>query len=341
MSDNSLTAAISLGVQSAKGSVATAFKTALATDSSGNIKFDTREPKLEHPSGSARATKVKIAQQRVGYTTPFDAKFLLRPNFIGEVLRGLGFGVATTGTSPAYTHTFTIANSGAGKFLSAIILDTDDGGGSFERLFLDCKCTKLTVDAGIDEITCDMAGIGLSESDSAGTETKVAETAVEISPTAGSATLVANGDTIDAPIRGSQLDIEQTLDDADRVLFSNVRNSLPQKEVGVSGMIKGVDFDYGTYHWYRNVVRGNTSATEPTLTPATGSVTYNYTSLTNIPTGVVPYKFQITVPSVYWEMQDVKRSGNNLVRADVKWTMIDNSSPPVTIVLVNGQSSYA
>ena len=105
MSDNSLTAAISLGVQSGKGSAATAYKTALATDSSGNVKFDTREPKLEHPAAVARSTKVKIAQQRVGYTTPFDAKFLLRPNFIGTVLRGLGFGVATTESAPAYTHT--------------------------------------------------------------------------------------------------------------------------------------------------------------------------------------------------------------------------------------------
>jgi hypothetical protein len=65
MSDNSLTAAISLGVQSGKGSAATAYKTALATDSSGNVKFDTRDPKLEHPSAIARSTKVKIAQQRV------------------------------------------------------------------------------------------------------------------------------------------------------------------------------------------------------------------------------------------------------------------------------------
>jgi hypothetical protein len=151
MSDNSLTAAISLGVQSGKGSAATAYKTALATDSSGNVKFDTRDPKLEHPSAIARSTKVKIAQQRVGYTTPFDAKFLLRPNFIGEVLRGLGFGVATTGSAPAYTHTFTIAARNAGAWLSAIILDTDDGGGSFERKFIDCKATKLTVDAGVDE----------------------------------------------------------------------------------------------------------------------------------------------------------------------------------------------
>lgn len=341
MSDNSLTAAISLGVQSAKGSVATAFKTALATDSSGNVKFDTRDPKFEHPSAVARATKVKVAQQRVGYTTPFDAKFLLRPRFIGEVLRGLGFGVATTGSSPAYTHTFTIAARSAGAWLSAIVLDTDDGGGSFERLFTDCKMTKLTVDAGVDEITCDTAGIGLVEGDSTGSETKVAEKPVEISPTSGAATLTVNGNTIASPIRGSQLDIEQTLDDKDRVLFSNERNSLPQQEIGVTGMIKGVDFDYDTYVWYREIVRGSDSATEPSLTPAAGTLTYNYTSLTNIPTGIVPYKFQITVPSIYWEFQDVKRSGNNLVRGDLKWTMIDDTSTPVTIVLVNDQASYA
>lgn len=341
MSDNSLTAAISLGVQSGKGSAATAYKTALATDSSGNVKFDTREPKLEHPSAVSRSTKVKIAQQRVGYTTPFDAKFLLRPNFIGTVLRGLGFGVATTGSAPAYTHTFTIAARSAGAWLSAIILDTDDGGGSFERKFIDCKATKLTVDAGVDEITCDMAGTGLVEGDSTGSETKVAETTVEISPTSGSATLTVAGNTVASPIRGSQLDIEQTLDETDRVLFSSVRNSLPQQEIGVSGTVKGIDFDYNTYEWYRRIVRGGTSATAPTLTPASGTLTYNYTSTSNIPTGVVPYKFQITVPSIYWEFQDVKRSGNNLVRADLKWTMIDDSSTPVSIVIVNGQSTYA
>jgi hypothetical protein len=165
------------------------------------------------------------------------------------------------------------------------------------------RAIKVTVDAGVDEITCDMAGTGLVEGDSTGSETKVAETTVEISPTSGSATLTVGGATVASPIRGSQLDIEQTLDETDRVLFSSVRNSLPQQEIGVSGTVKGIDFDYNTYEWYRRIVRGGTSATAPTLTPASGTLTYNYTSTSNIPTGVVPYKFQITVPSIYWERE--------------------------------------
>lgn len=343
MSDNSLTSAISLGVQSAKGTAATAFKTALAEESSANAKFDFREPKFEHPSAVNRATKVKAAQQRTGYTVPVAAKFLLRPRFIGTVLRGLGFAVATTGSSPAYTHTFTLATSTTDAWLSAIKKDTDDGGGSFERKITDVRLDKLTVESGTDEIECDITGMGLAEALASGSETKVAETPVELSPSSGAATITVAGNTITSPIRGNSLEIGSALDDKDRVQFSSARNSLPRSDINVMGTLKGIDFDYSTYEWYYRTIYGGASGTgtAPVLTPAVGTVTWNYTSLSNIPTGVVPYKFQITVPSLYWEITDPKSSGNNFVRIDAKWTMIDDSSVPVTIVVVNDQASYA
>lgn len=343
MSDNSLTSAFSLGVQSAKGSAATAYKTALAEESSSSPKFDVREPKFEHPSAVARATKVKIAQQRVGYTVPVAAKFLLRPRFIGTVLRGLGFAVSTAGSSPAYTHTFTLTTSALDAWLTALKLDVDDGGNTLLRKITDTRLNKLTVDVGVDEISCDITGIGLAEGLGSGSETKVAETPVELSPASGSATITIAGNTVTSPVRGNQLDIESSLDDTDRVLWSSVRNSLPRSDINVMGTLKGIDFDYNTYEWYYRTMYGGASGTgtAPVLTPATGTLTYNYTSLSNIPTGVVPYKFQVTIPSLYWEISgEPKSSGNNLVRIDAKWTMIDDSATPVTIVVVNDQSTY-
>lgn len=342
MSDNSLTSAFSLGVQSAKGTAATAYKTALAEDSGASVKFDVRAPKFEHPSPVTRATKVKIAEQRVGYMGNFDVKFLMRPRFIGTVLRGLGFAVATTGSSPAYTHTFTITTPALGAYLTAIVLDTDDAGGSFERKLIDSKINKLTVDASVDEIGCTASGMSLQEGDSLGSETKVAETPVEISPTSGAATITIGGATVASPLRGSSLEIDNTMDDKDRVLFSPLRNSLFQSDIGIMGTLKQIDFDYNSYEVWRRIVRGSAVATAPSITPASGTLTYNYVSLSNIPTGVVPYKFQITLPSVYWEISgEPKSSGNNKVRIDAKWTMIDDSSIPVTIVIVNDQSTYA
>lgn len=342
MSDNSLTSALSAGIQSGIGVAATAYKTALAEDSSVSVKFDVRAPKFEHPSPVTRATKVKIAEQRVGYMGMFDVKFLMRPRFIGTMLRGAGFAVATTGSSPAYTHTFTITTPALGAFLSIIGLDTSDLGGTFERKLIDAKVSKLSIDAGVDEIDCTASGSSLSEGDSLGTETKVAEIPVEISPTSGSATLTIGGVSVTSPLRGSSLDIENTLDDKDRVLFSPLRNSLFQSDIGVSGTLKQIDFDYNGYEVWRRIVRGSGVATSPSITPAAGTLTYNYVSLSNIPSGVVPYKFQITVPSLYWEISgEPKASGNNKIRLDAKWTMIDDSSTPVTIVVVNDQASYA
>lgn len=341
MSTNSLNSSISLGVQSGKGTAATAYKTSLAQDSSAMPKFDVHEPKLEHPAPAARATKVKAAQQRTGYTVDLAAKFLLRPRFIGMVLRGLGFGVAATGTSPAYTQTFTLAAASADPWLTALVKLVDDGGTSLERKITDVRLNKLTVEASEDEINCDIAGIGLAEGLATGSETKVAESTAEISPSAGSATITLGGATIASPIRGTTLEIASTIDDKDRVQFSAVRNSLPRSNIDVSGTLKGIDIEYNSYEWYYRTIYGNTSGTAPVLTAAVGTLTYNYTSLANIPTGVVPYKMTVTVPSLYWEMTgEPKSSGNNMVRVDMKWTMIDDSSTPVTIALVTDQATY-
>jgi len=343
MSVNSLTSSFALGVQSGQGSAATDYKVALAQDSSAMVKFDIHEPKFEHPAPAARATKVKAAQQRTGYTVNVAAKGLLRPRFIGTVLRGLGFGVSAAGSSPAYTQTFTIANHSAEAWLTALVKTTDDSG-SFERKITDVRLNKLTVEAGEDEINWDITGMGLAEAIASGSETKVSEVTTELSPASGSATITLAGATIASPIRGTTLEVARNLDDKDRVQFSSVRNSLPSSDLDVSGTLKGIDFDYNTYEWYYRTIYGaaSGSGTAPVLTAAVGTLTYNYTSLANIPTGVVPYKLTVTIPSLYWEMTgEPKSSGNNLVRVDMKWTMIDDSSTPCTIALVTDQASYA
>lgn len=340
MSDNSLTSAINLGVQSAKGSAATAYKTSLALSSGANPDFDTREPKLEHPAPSARATKVKIPQQRVGYLEKIEAGFLLRPRFIGTVLRGAGFGVASVNNTTYYTHTFTLANRSAAAWLTALILDTDDAGNTFERKITDVRIDKLSVKGGVDEIMCDLTGVGLVEGDASGSETKVAEVPVEISPASGSATITIAGNTVASPIRGSELEIASDVDDTDRVLFSAARNSLPQKSIGITGTLKDIDFDYNTYEYYRRIVRGSLVATAPTLTAALGTLTYTFNSLSNISGAAVPYSLQVTVPSLYWELTEAKKAQDNLVRVDAKWTMVDDSATPITIVLKNDQTAY-
>lgn len=337
MSINSLTSVISLGKQSAKGTAATAFKQALATESGANPKFDERQPKLEHPSAVARATKVKRAPQRTGYVVPIESTFLLYPRFIGYALLGAGFGVVTTTVSAHKVHTFTAAVRTGLSWLSCIKQDGDTGT-ELKRLITDCRINKLSIDAGLEEIQCKMAGVGLAAGAVGGSETFTAETGVEISPYSGSATITINGVAYTAPLRGNTFEIANDLQEDNKVLFSSVRADLDQKSFGVTGKLQNVDIDYNTYQAYTAIV--NAAGAAPSLTSAVGAISFVYNSLSLFSADNVPYSLTVTIPSAYFKLSDWKASTDNLIRTDIEYGMVDDVSVPVTIVLVNDQATY-
>jgi hypothetical protein len=338
MSVSSLTGSFSMGMQSAKGTAATAFKTALSTMSKANVKFDEREPPLEHPSIAARATNRKTNILRTGYMVAVGNEFQLHPRFFGTALRAAGFGVVSVNNTTFYTHTFTIADRS--QFGWATVLDKMVGTTTLERKIVDVRLDTVSITADTKEIKGATSGIGLSEGNASGSETKVAEVADELNPASGSATIVIAGTTITSPLRGLSMEIKNEFDQEDKQLFSALRADLPQLGMDITGTLSGIDVDFATYEVYRLITRNTLVATAPSLIQASGALSYIYQSSANIPTAAVPYSLSVAFGEVDYTLQDFQKSGKDLVRADVNFAMVDKVTTPLTIILVNDQATY-
>jgi len=337
MSVNSLDASISVGVQSAKGTAATAYKTALATTSGVNARFDERPTLLEHPgSGSSVPWELKAVAERTGYLVPVNATFLLRPRFIGPVLRGV-MGVSSVNNTTHYTHTFTPATNANLAWLT--VLHKFVGDSDFERKITDVRLTQLNIDATLEQVQCQMQGMGLTEGIAAGTETKVAEIGTEISPYSGSVTWTIAGDAPTSTIRGAQVQITQTLDENDRVLFSQTRANLPRQRIAVTGTVRGVDIDADTYEAYKLTKYGSAAGTAPTLTAPTGPLTLTFQSLSNISGAAVPFRLTMAFAKVQWDLESPNANNDDTVRADITWRLVGDSSPAMTFTVVSDQAT--
>lgn len=336
MSVNSLDSSFNLGVQASKGTAATAYKTALATISGANARFDERQQLLEHPgSSSSIPWETKAVRARTGYLVPVNATFVLYPRFIGKVLHGF-CGVSSVNNTTHYTHTFTPSTNANLAWLTA--MHKFVGSSDLERKILDVRMTQLNIDASTEFIQCQFQGTGLSEGLAAGTETKVAEIETEISPYSGSIAWEAASLTLTSEIRGAQVQITQTFDENDRVLFSSTRTGLPRQRLNITGTVRGVDVDADTYEAYKTIKYGGTSGTAPSLTPSTGPLVLTFQSQSNISGAAVPYKLIINMPKVQWDFETPNSQNDDIVRLDATFTLVGDSSPAVTITLVNDQS---
>ena len=337
MSVPSLGSAFSLGIQSAKGTAATNYKTTLATVSGMQPTFDIRTAPLEHPGGASRATKQKSTDARTGYLTKPKATFILRPNFIGTALMGLGFAVSSVNASGVYTHTFTIAAPASAKWLSALwYVATEDAAMTLKST--DVRLTKLSLNATPDSVEGQIEGSGLSALEASGSETLVSEAAHEILPTSGSLTIQSSTVALTTAVRGANFDYTQELLEDDRTLFSSTRTDLPIKSQDAQVTFSGVDLSRALY---RKVVNAGGSNTTASLSPFTGDLTYTFQSA-DFAGGSTPYSLTITMPSVQYEFSEgtIQAQNDDQVRVDIVAKMIDNVATPLTITLVNTISAY-
>jgi len=337
MAVNSLVCAFSLGQQSAIDTVATDFITALATVSGLQPRFDVTESRQEHPGGAGtRATSKRAPSTRTGYLVDAKCTFVLRPRFIGHALLTNGFTVATTGAGP-YTHVFKLATRATFPWMTGLWLLPDDDVASFRLLSSNVRGTSLNINATTSEVQCDTSLVGMTEGDAAGTETLVSETTVEILPTIGSMTIA--GVTI-TKAKTLNLAIANTIKEDQRYLFEAARTDLPQESVAVTGTIGGAPL---TRDVYRQIFRGGTSGTEPSLTPLTGNMVYAFESSSDIPTFGVPYSLTIDLNSVEFSISDNSLQANNAdeIEPEINFEMIDDVTDPIVITLVNDVASYA
>jgi hypothetical protein len=280
-------------------------------------------------STANQSTPVRISQRfNIGTTG------LLYPNAIGALMIGMGFNAVTTDNTTYKSHAFTKANVDASKYLSfmhALLA----GSARFERKIKDVRLTQLQIASTRTNITVTAEGIGLDEAESTGTETVASEVNECILPTTGS---LALGTLALGEAREHTITITRPVDEDDQKQHSQARADLPEMSFGITGQMTGLDMSYNTY---KKLVWGGTSGTAPSLETITDTLTVSWTSAHNIAGAAVPYSFQMALLKAEFRLTNFEAQGNNIVRCDVGYTMIDDSaSAPATFTVKNGVASY-
>lgn len=348
MGVSSVTSAFSLGRQTAKGTAGTKFFTTLATVSGLNVAFDREDEIIEHPgvSTNSRATTKRSQSELLGYKVPFKSTFRLRPRFMGAALLAAGFQVTTAttaavlpATQPHYTHTFTMANSDAFLWYTAMERH-GSGAEQFERRAVDSRLKTLSINADTRQIECALTGLGLVEGNAATSGlTRNDEATAKMLPSIGSVTATVGGTSLFSRPRGITFELTNEFDEEDIALFETARADLPINAAGIQGSIQGLDVSFDTY---KRLIRGGTTGTAPSLTALTGALSWEYRSPANIPNAAVPYRLAVSFPSVEFRMPDeaIEANGSDQIRFDIEYMMIDDNTTPITITLVNDVANY-
>jgi hypothetical protein len=335
---NSLESWFALNKQGSKGTAATTLYKTLATVSSIGATYDEREPPLEHPAVSARATARKSAIKRPSYMSNAKATFILRPKFIVPALLASGFQVTTTNNSTHYTHVCTLGSSAAHKWVTAA-WSVEESDGAFVARGVDMRATSLNLAISPDQIEGSIELRGLTLNPMSGSPTYVTEQIDEIAPwNMTRTTLSLNGYDVVERIRSMEFAIANTMREDDRAVGETARTSLAQQSIDISlaiGEVNISDDIYEAFHY------GATGGSTVDLDAVTGAIDILFESDNNISGASVPYSLQIEIPSVSYTMDtEPEANGDGLVTLGLTAYMVDDSSTPITITVVNNVSSY-
>jgi hypothetical protein len=335
---NSLESWFALGKQAAKGTAGTTLYKTLATVSSIGATYDEREPPLEHPAVSTRATARKSAIKRPSYMSNAKATFILRPKFIVPALLAAGFQVTTTNNTTHYTHVCTLGSSAAHKWMTSA-WSVEESDGAFILRGVDMRATSLNLAISPDQIEGSIELRGLTLDPMSGSPTYVTEQADEIAPwNMTRTTLSMNSYDVVERIRSMEFAVTNTMREDDRAVGETARTTMAQQSIDISlaiGEVNVSDDIVEAFHY------GATGGSTVDLDAVTGAIDILFESDDNISGASVPYSLQIAIPSVSYTMDtEPEANGDGLITAGLTAYMIDDSSTPITVTVVNNVSSY-
>lgn len=341
MADNSLTGWLALGKQADRTTQATAFYKTLATVSGLGVTFDERQALKEHPSTVAGTSfAVATPTSRTGYLVPWTSTFLLRPRFLPAALQALGFTVTTTANTPetgAHTHVCTVDADADVLWMSAF---HNIGGSTATRAGIGARAERLSITASNESISCDLSGTALVETNVSGSPTYTSEVANEILPTIGSITCNLDSGGSISTVRGITAEIANVLKTGseEKPLFQSSRDSLDRESIDLTGALQGVDF---TFNLWKEIIRGSTGGTNPSLVVSTGDLNYTFSSAANF-VGATPYSVEVDLPSVQYDFptDGARNNADDLVRVDISYRIIADVATPITITVINDVASY-
>ena len=339
----STAATFKVAKQASKGTPSTTgFITGMMTRSSFLPDIDTVTKTAEHGIAYTRATAHKTATRRGSYLGRGSYRGYLYPDMFGMLLLGNGFAVTTTGASANKTHTFKLANRDANPWLT-VIWDVD---GTNPLRGVDVRGTRMVIDGTPDGVTIEGDLVGLTVNEPVGTETTTAEdTAGEMIPSEGTLTLVYDPagtpvtvlSTPTDSLTRAQLTILNPVDENDRSIHRFGRGNINQAGVDVTARLEGVEIDWDIYN---RILNGSTTGSTPTTDTAIFSLTYSFESAANITGTAVPYSVTVTIPRIEFDLADFAADGDSLITWNADGRMIDNTTDPITIVLVSKKASY-
>lgn len=330
--------AMSLGVQSAKDTVATEFQTGLLLTSKIPVPdWDVIEERSEHPSTvlGRSATKTSVAE-RVSYIVPLTCGGFLYPRYFPLLLIGAGFGCVSTDETGYYKHVLTMANDSDMKWLSALY----DISTLKTVQVLNSRFSNVTLTATPEEMQFSSEGAGLVTGDAAGGETKVYELKTKILPTlptTGGWSFEIGGTEMTANrVRGFTAVVGQELDEEDKSLWAITRADLGRDSIGATGTATGINFDADLFEkaWY-----GGVGGSAPDLAPVEVELVTLWNSSTEVDTGV-PYSVKMEVPKAELSGEVADANEADTILFSFNWAMVDDSATPITFTVINDVESY-
>lgn len=329
------TARVAFAKQAEKAPAATAgFHTMFATDSASVPEYEYIENENYHPGIHDRASTQNASPVRIAYRIPVSCTFWVHPNGLVPLLIGMGFTDTPTSKTTYHSHELVKADVGDAVYLS-MLHRIGEGDEAFERKIRAVRGTQLAITASRNQLTGQFTGIGLAEATSVGSETITPEVVYPLLPTKGS---IAWGAQALGTPREHTITIARPVDEEDHLLHAFGRNDFPETGFAITGEMTGLDM---SFNFYKKLVWGGTGGTGPSEPIITDSLTIVYQSASNISGAAVPYSLSIALTKVEARIGNFRAAGNNIIRGDVSWKMIDDSaSAPVTIVIDNGVASY-
>lgn len=328
-------AQLALAVQAQKGTGATTGYTAAITTLSRLVpEFRYVGYENEHGIGNERSTTHKSQRDKAGLIYRLRAEGGAYPEILGVYLMGLGFTAETSGTKP-YTHEFTKASNASAKYLTALH-SIGEGSGRMHTRVRDVRLTNLQIQADNERVQLQVDGVGIAEEASTGNETISVPPAVRFLPSTGTfawGTLAG----LSVP-RQHTVTIARPVDENDQKLHSFGLADVQEMGFAVTGQMTGVDMSKDVYNL---LVRGGGQGAS-TIT-VTDSLTFSYESGGPMEDETDPYLFQVALRKVDVTLTSFEASGNNAIRCDLTWQMIDDDpeADPITITLEDLKQSYA
>ena len=344
---NSLTTLFAMGVQTAKGIANTnpfAFR-AVSVDSTPN--FDLIENQNQMIGVHERATAQQTLPERSGISIPLSVDFGMYPRSIGVCLAGIGMVENTplvqnpTGTAPKVgvtAHQWVKANQVDAAYLTTYI-KMGESAGAFSRRVFDTRLSSMEWTLNRQGANATIAGLGLDERIVGATDyTTTPEYQSMIMPFLGRMSWLGVGGLPAYDfgcVREMTITWDRPVEEDDQCLHEYQRNDNQELSFSLSGATRGIDFSFG---FYKHMIYGGAAAVKPSQTVLLTGLNFMWETGLPIPNSAPqqPFRLMMYIPKAEIRLTNFRASGNEVVRADMTWSMIDDqATPPVYVQLEN------